>query len=49
LHILSYYPFFLLSFFLNLESSLIYGILPPEPYLLAAFYLQGRDSIEERI
>jgi hypothetical protein len=44
LYILGYYPFFFLSFFLNLESSLIYIILPPEPYLLVAFYLQGRDK-----
>jgi hypothetical protein len=43
LYILSYYLLLSLSFFLNLESSLIYDILPSEPYLLVASYLQGRD------
>jgi hypothetical protein len=44
-YILGYRLFLFPSFFLNLESSLIYDILPPEPYLLVAFYLQGRDRI----
>jgi hypothetical protein len=36
-------PLVTLAFFFNLESSLINGILPTEPYLLVAFYLKGRD------
>jgi hypothetical protein len=43
LYILGYCPFSFLSSFLNLESSYINGILPPEPYLFVAFHLQGRE------